>query len=58
LFAGCFSQLFVALYGAGLEVHVDPFTQASKGLIRVHVHMDVDARAVHEEAFGHVALVP
>lgn len=47
---GDFSNLAIANWG-GLDLTVDPYTQAAKGAIRLVVNMYVDAKVLRKEAF-------
>lgn len=51
IFAGDFSKVIVALWGAGLEVQVDPFTAFSSGAVQVRVMMYTDVAITKPAAF-------
>ena len=50
-FIGDFSQAFFGMWG-GLDLLVDPYTEAPSGTIRVVTHQDADFAVRHAEAFA------
>ena len=50
-FIGDFSQSFFGMWG-GLDLLVDPYTEAPSGTIRVVTHQDADFAVRHAEAFA------
>jgi hypothetical protein len=51
LFVGDWSKCLVALWGAGLEVQVDPFTSFVSGAVQVRVVMHADVAFTKPAAF-------
>ena len=50
-FIGDFSQVFFGMWG-GLDLVVDPYTEAPSGTVRVVAHQDVDFAVRHSNAFA------
>ncbi len=50
-FIGDFSQVFFGMWG-GLDLVVDPYTEAPSGTVRVVAHQDADFAVRHAEAFA------
>lgn len=51
LIFGNFNDLVIGQWG-GLDVLVDPYTQAGSGLIRIHINMYADVAVLHAESFS------
>jgi HK97 family phage major capsid protein len=51
IFAGDWSKCLVALWGAGLEVQVDPFTSFATGTVQVRVVLHADVAFTQPTAF-------
>ncbi len=51
IFAGDWSQCRIAMWGAGLQIEVDPYTSFSTGAVQVRVLMHVDVNFMKPAAF-------
>ena len=54
---GDFSKVQVALWGRGIEIHVDPYTSFTTGAVQVRVLMHCDVQVLQPQAF-HVITLP
>ena len=50
---GVWSNLIVAMWGNGLDLVVDPYTQSKAGIVQVTAFMDVDFLPRHAQAFAY-----
>jgi len=48
---GSWNELLIGQWGNGIEVVVDPYTLADRGLIRLVIHLMLDVQIRHPEAF-------
>jgi HK97 family phage major capsid protein len=51
LILGDFSQMIIGIWGGGVDVLVDPYTDADRGRVRISAFMDLDIAFRHPEAF-------
>jgi HK97 family phage major capsid protein len=51
LILGDFSQMIVGIWGGGVDVLVDPYTDADRGRVRITAFLDMDIALRHPEAF-------
>jgi HK97 family phage major capsid protein len=51
LVLGDFSQMIIGIWGGGVDILVDPYTDADRGRIRIVAHLDLDIALRHPESF-------
>lgn len=51
LVLGDFSQMIIGIWGGGVDILVDPYSNADRGRIRISAFMDLDIALRHPEAF-------
>ena len=51
LVLGDFSQMIVGVWGGGVDILVDPYTDSDRGRVRISAFMDMDIALRHPEAF-------
>lgn len=52
IFFGNWADLFIGVWGNGMDLLVDPYTQGRKGQLLVTAFMDVDVEPRHPESFA------
>ena len=51
LILGDFAQMIVGIWGGGVDILVDPYTDADRGRVRITAFVDMDIALRHPEAF-------
>ena len=51
LILGDFSQMIVGIWGGGVDILVDPYTDADRGRVRITAFLDMDIALRHPESF-------
>lgn len=51
LVLGDFSQMILGIWGGGVDILVDPYTDSDRGRVRITAFMDLDIALRHPEAF-------
>lgn len=51
LVLGDFSQMIIGIWGGGVDILVDPYTDSDRGRVRITALMDLDIALRHPEAF-------
>lgn len=57
IFFGDWSQCLVALWGAGLDIQVDPYSSFKTGAVQVRILMHCDISFLKPESFSRWTLI-
>ena len=51
LVLGNFAEMIIGIWGGGVDILVDPYSDADRGRVRIVAYMDLDIALRHPESF-------